>query len=72
MCPSCYINALLFTIFGASAAAIANNPWVIALSIVLTIFALYWLYKGWKKTYTRNIYEKFTYKQKKKGGGKKT
>ena len=59
MCPACYINALLFTIFGASAAAIANNPWVIALSIVLTIFALYWLYKGWKKripgTFMKNL-----------------
>ena len=59
MCPACYINALLFTIFGASAAAIANNPWVIVLSIVLTIFALYWLYKGWKKrtpgTFMKNL-----------------
>ena len=59
MCPACYINALLFTIFGASAAAIANNPWVIVLSIVLTRFALYWLYKGWKKrtpgTFMKNL-----------------
>ena len=59
MCPACYINALLFSIFGASAVAIANNPWLIALSIVLTILALYWLYKGWKKrtpgTFMKNL-----------------
>ena len=59
MCPACYINAILFSIFGASAASIANNPWVITLSIVLTILALYWLYKGWKKrtpgTFMKNL-----------------
>ena len=59
MCPACYINAILFSIFGASAASISNNPWVITLSIVLTIFALYWLYKGWKKrtpgTFMKNL-----------------
>ena len=59
MCPACYINALLFSIFGASAVAIANNPWLIALSIALTILALYWLYKGWKKrtpgTFMKNL-----------------
>ena len=59
MCPACYINAILFSIFGVSAASIANNPWVITLSIVLTILALYWLYKGWKKrtpgTFMKNL-----------------
>ena len=59
MCPACYINAILFSIFGASAASISNNPWVITLSIVLTILALYWLYKGWKKrtpgTFMKNL-----------------
>ena len=59
MCPACYINALLFSIFGASTVAIANNPWLIALSIALTILALYWLYKGWKKrtpgTFMKNL-----------------
>ena len=59
MCPACYINAILFSIFGASAASIANDPWVIVLSIVLTILALYWFYKGWKKhtpgTFMRNL-----------------
>ena len=59
MCPACYINAILFFIFGASAASIANNPWVITLSIILTILALYWFYKGWKKhtpgTFMKNL-----------------
>ncbi len=57
MCPACYINAILFSIFGASAASISNNPWVITLSIVLTILALYWLYKGWA-SYTTHEYFK--------------
>ena len=59
MCPACYINAILFSIFGASAASIANNLWVITLSIILTILALYWLYKAWKKhtpgTFMKNL-----------------
>ena len=59
MCPACYINAILFSIFGASAASITNNPWVITLSIILAILALYWLYKGWKKhtpgTFMKNL-----------------
>ena len=59
MCPACYINAILFSIFGASAASISNNPWVITLSIILTLLALYWLYKGWKKhtpgTFMKNL-----------------
>ena len=59
MCPACYINVILFSIFGASAASIANNPWVITLSIILTILALYWFYKGWKKhtpgTFMKNL-----------------
>ena len=59
MCPACYINAILFSIFGASAASIANDPLVIVLSIVLTMLALYWLYKGWKKrtpgTFMKNL-----------------
>ena len=59
MCPACYINVILFSIFGASAASIANNPWVITLSIILAILALYWLYKGWKKhtpgTFMKNL-----------------
>ena len=34
MCPMCYINGLLFLIFGASGVAIANNPWVIAIGVI--------------------------------------
>ena len=49
MCPACYINGLLFLIFGATGAAIAKNPWVIAVSIILTIAGFYWMWKSYKK-----------------------
>ena len=49
MCPACYINGLLFLIFGAAGASIANNPWVIAISVILTIAGLYWMWKAYKK-----------------------
>ena len=59
MCPACYINAIQLSIFGASVASSANNPWIITLSIILTILALYWFYKGWKKhtpgTFMKNL-----------------
>ena len=48
MCPICYINGLLFLIFGASGAAIANNPWVIGISVILTIAGLWWMWRGRK------------------------
>lgn len=49
MCPMCYINGLLFLIFGASGVAIANNPWVIAIGIILTIAGIWWMWKAYKK-----------------------
>ena len=49
MCPACYLNGFLFLIFGASGAAIASNPWVIALAGALTVAGLYWMWKAWKK-----------------------
>ena len=49
MCPACYINGLLFLIFGASGAAIANNPWIIAVSVILTIAGIWWMWKAYKK-----------------------
>ena len=49
MCPACYLNGFLFIIFGASGAAIASNPWVIALAVALTLAGLYWMWKAWKK-----------------------
>ena len=49
MCPACYINGLLFLIFGATGVAIASNPWVIAISIILTIAGLWWMWKAYKK-----------------------
>jgi DMSO reductase anchor subunit len=49
MCPACYINGLLFLIFGASGAAMANNPWIIAISIILTIAGFWWMWKAYKR-----------------------
>ncbi len=54
MCPACYLNGFLFLIFGASGAAIANNPWVIALAIILTLAGFYWMWKAWKRRSTGN------------------
>ena len=49
MCPACYFNGFLFLIFGASGAAIASNPWVITLAIILTLAGFYWMWKAWKR-----------------------
>ncbi|MFL2981223.1 MAG: hypothetical protein ACJZ18_05740 [Methylophilaceae bacterium] len=49
MCPACYLNGFLFLIFGASGAAIASNPWVIAIAIILTLAGIYWMWKAWKR-----------------------
>jgi len=49
MCPACYINGLLFLIFGASGAAIASNPWIIALSMLLTVAGISWMYIAYSK-----------------------
>jgi hypothetical protein len=49
MCPACYLNGFLFLIFGASGAAIASNPWVIALAISFTLAGFYCMWKAWKK-----------------------
>ncbi|MDC0183234.1 hypothetical protein OAJ43_03750 [Nitrosomonadales bacterium] len=49
MCPACYLNGFLFLIFGASGAAIATNPWVIALAIILTLAGFYWMWRAWKR-----------------------
>ena len=49
MCPMCYINGLLFLIFGASGVAIANNPWVIAIGVILTIAGFWWMWKAYKR-----------------------
>ena len=54
MCPACYLNGFLFLIFGASGAAIASNPWVIALAIILTLAGFYWMWKAWKRRGTGN------------------
>jgi len=49
MCPACYINGLWFLIFGASAAFIADNAWIIAASVLSTIAGLVWMYMAYKK-----------------------
>ena len=49
MCPMCYINAIIFLIFGSSAAAIANSPWVIGIGVVLTIIGVMFLVRGYRK-----------------------
>ena len=60
MCPACYINGFLFLIFGSSGVAIANNPWVRALGVVLTIAGFYWMWRAYKKNkgkggFTKNL-----------------
>ena len=49
MCPACYINGLLFLIFGATGASLANNPLVIIISVVLTIAGFWWMWKAYKR-----------------------
>jgi len=48
MCPACYINGLLFLIFGATGAAVANNIWVISISVLLTIAGVWYMWKAYK------------------------
>ena len=49
MCPACYLNGFIFLIFGASGAAIASNPWVIALAVIFTVAGFYWMWKAWQR-----------------------
>ena len=49
MCPQCYINALLFAVFGSSITTTISNPWIIAVGIILTVIGIYFIYKGIKK-----------------------
>jgi hypothetical protein len=58
MCPMCYINGLLFLIFGASGVAIANNPWVIAIGIILTIAGIWWMWKAYRKNQGKGGFKK--------------
>ena len=54
----CYINGLLFLIFGASGVAIANNPWVIAIGIILTIAGFWWMWRAYKKNKGKGGFKK--------------
>jgi 4-hydroxybenzoate polyprenyltransferase len=58
MCPMCYINGLLFLIFGASGVAKENNPWVIAIGIILTIAGFWWMWKAYKKNKGKGGFKK--------------
>lgn len=58
MCPACYINGLLFLIFGATGASIANSPWIIAISVVLTIAGFWWMWKAYKRNKGKGGLEK--------------
>ena len=49
ICPLCYINGLLLLIFGSSAIAFVQNPWTIAVAVITTILAIYYMYQGYKK-----------------------
>ena len=58
MCPMCYINGLLFLIFGASGVAIANNPWVIAIGVILTIVGFWWMWRAYKRNKGKGGFKK--------------
>jgi len=45
----CWLNALLVAVVGSSAITFIQNPWTIALAIITTILAIYFVYKGIKK-----------------------
>ena len=45
----CYLNFIIFAIFGSSAAAIANNPWVIGIGVTLTVIGVLFLAQGYRK-----------------------
>jgi len=50
----------LFLIFGASGAAMANNPWIIAISVILTVLGFCWMWKAYKRNkgnggFTKNL-----------------
>jgi len=49
MCPACYINGLIFLIFGASGAEIASNPWIMGVSVLLTVAGISWMYLAYNK-----------------------
>ena len=59
MCPACYLNGFLFLLFGAAGATIANNPWIIAIAVILTLAGFYWMWKAWKRrspgTFKKNL-----------------
>ena len=49
ICPACWLNGLLLMLFGSSAIAFVQNPWTIAVAVITTILAIYFMYRGYKK-----------------------
>ena len=48
MCPLCYINSILLFILGSSAVTIIQHPITITIGVILTVAAIYYLYRGYK------------------------
>lgn len=48
MCPLCYINAILLAVLGSSAIALIQHPITITIGVILTVAAIYYLYRGYK------------------------
>jgi len=48
MCPLCYINSILLFILGSSAITIIQHPITITIGVILTVAAIYYLYRGYK------------------------
>ena len=45
----CWIQGIIFLIFGSSAAAIANNHWVIGIGVTLTVIGIIFIVQGYRK-----------------------
>ena len=48
MCPLCYINSILLFVMGSSAIALIQHPITITIGVILTVAAIYYLYRGYK------------------------
>ena len=49
MCPQCYLTALVLAVGGSSTVALIQHPVTIVIGVLLTIAAIYFIYKGYKK-----------------------
>ena len=48
MCPACWINASLLFVLGSGAITIIQHPITITIGVILTVAAIYYLYRGYK------------------------